>query len=894
MLFRRIAVQNFRKLVSRVVIEGLSEGLTIIAGDNEEGKSTLLAAIRTGLFERHTLSGKSTEAMQPFGSSVRPEIQLDFEIDGKPYSITKGFAQRPSARLITPNGIFEGLAAEERLAELLRFKVPERHESRPDDQGILGLFWLEQARALDGLGFGETGRSTLRASMMEEVGDVLGGTRGRRLLEAAKTKRDELLTPIRGGASGRLRDANNAVEEAEKRLAEYETQRQEYDLKIDKLKWVRGELARIETDRILEKAQEDVANVEKQAKVIEGRRQQDQTAGQAVALAQAQLTNVNDRWTRRQAVREAFARKEVALDDARVALAKLETDTENVASQFEAARATMVTAAETRSDAEARVAVSLTLAQIEGLDKEIAGLHWRLANVDQLVVQKTAAQERLTGIKINKQAFESIQSLESTIGEVQAALGVIATRVSFMPYGGQVIRINGNEVPAREIVEVTEATRFTLEGFGAIDVEPGASELAELRARLRDAEGELAKALAVAGVGDAAQAKARLTERTEAEASINQAERLIAAYAPDGIYALRAALEHTSAERKQLDEQFDLSLAADIADPETEKRALASARAAEEAAKATLNAAQKQQQEHATQLAVAKRIVATEEEAVHTAKGELDTFRAEIADGDLVVKLNTAREDLAGAERRKTETERQLAAANPQEIQLRQESVKHTLRTVEGEQRHLRDDAFRVEGELIGLGQHGIGELLEEARGRRAQAIRHLNRLRAEANAWDLLVRTLGSAERDAKEAFLEPVLKRVDPFLRLLLPDARITLDKETLEITSVARDGREEPYRTLGVGTREQLSVLVRLAFAVYLREKGYPAAVILDDALVYADDGRFERMQLALRKAAETVQILILTCRARDWRDFGAPIQHLADGKTKAFSIPPAKNE
>jgi DNA repair exonuclease SbcCD ATPase subunit len=85
MLFRRIAVQNFRKLVSRVVIEGLSEGLTIIAGDNEEGKSTLLAAIRTGLFERHTLSGKSTEAMQPFGSSVRPEIQLDFEIDGKPY-----------------------------------------------------------------------------------------------------------------------------------------------------------------------------------------------------------------------------------------------------------------------------------------------------------------------------------------------------------------------------------------------------------------------------------------------------------------------------------------------------------------------------------------------------------------------------------------------------------------------------------------------------------------------------------------------------------------------------------------------------------------------------------------------------------------------------------------
>ena len=144
-------------------------------------------------------------------------------------------------------------------------------------------------------------------------------------------------------------------------------------------------------------------------------------------------------------------------------------------------------------------------------------------------------------------------------------------------------------------------------------------------------------------------------------------------------------------------------------------------------------------------------------------------------------------------------------------------------------------------------------------------------------------------AEREAKEKFLEPVLKTIDPFLRLLFPGARLALDEETLEITGIARDGREEPYSALSIGTREQLSILVRLAFAVYLREKGYPAAVILDDALVYADDDRFERMQLALRKAAETVQILILTCRPRDWRQFGAPIRRLADVTTARSSLP-----
>jgi uncharacterized protein YhaN len=41
--------------------------------------------------------------------------------------------------------------------------------------------------------------------------------------------------------------------------------------------------------------------------------------------------------------------------------------------------------------------------------------------------------------------------------------------------------------------------------------------------------------------------------------------------------------------------------------------------------------------------------------------------------------------------------------------------------------------------------------------------------------------------------------------------------------------------------IGTREQLAVLTRLGFVDLLREQGQPAAVVLDDALVYADDSR-----------------------------------------------------
>lgn len=96
---------------------------------------------------------------------------------------------------------------------------------------------------------------------------------------------------------------------------------------------------------------------------------------------------------------------------------------------------------------------------------------------------------------------------------------------------------------------------------------------------------------------------------------------------------------------------------------------------------------------------------------------------------------------------------------------------------------------------------------------------------------------------------------------------------------IKELRGDGKEELFLHLSIGTREQLSILVRLGLALYLKEKGYSSMVIFDAALVYADDGRFERMHLALYRATKSVQI-ILTCRSRDWIQSMFPIHNLSD--------------
>ncbi|HYN37942.1 MAG TPA: hypothetical protein VES39_01690, partial [Rhodospirillales bacterium] len=149
---------------------------------------------------------------------------------------------------------------------------------------------------------------------------------------------------------------------------------------------------------------------------------------------------------------------------------------------------------------------------------------------------------------------------------------------------------------------------------------------------------------------------------------------------------------------------------------------------------------------------------------------------------------------------------------------------------------------------------------------------------------------TLYDARQQAKQAFTEPVRRRLRPSLSRLFDGADLAFDPETLAMQRLHRGGVAEEVRSLSVGTREQLAVLVRLAFAELLADRGQPAPVILDDALVYSDPTRFATMQAILGEAGRRLQIIVLTCRENDWKGLGAPLLRLADCLPSSLSPPP----
>src|SRR3546814_7724436 len=77
-----------------------------------------------------------------------------------------------------------------------------------------------------------------------------------------------------------------------------------------------------------------------------------------------------------------------------------------------------------------------------------------------------------------------------------------------------------------------------------------------------------------------------------------------------------------------------------------------------------------------------------------------------------------------------------------------------------------------------------------------------------------------------------------------------------------------------------RERLSVLTRLAFGRLCARDGKPAPVILDDALVYSDDDRIERMFDALHRQAREQQIIVFSCRQRAFQRLGGNVLQMTE--------------
>jgi len=886
MKLRSLALNQFKKFTQTTRLDGIGDGLNIVGGPNELGKSTLLAALRAVIFEKYDSKATPIKELQNTRNQAAPVVMLEFELTDGIYRITKRFLKKPYARLNCPDGTeLLGEEAEEKLRALLNFGKPDNRGAKPESLGMWSVLWVQQGDSFGSLGIPESARSSLHGALDSQVGAVLGGRRGRELPQAVQVRLEKLVTPSTGRPRGNYRSLGERVTGLEELLNQLRDRRRELTEALDDLESAQEDLKRLESgendqtdQKELELARErhvELSNLEERIRAAKAESnlcaERLEKSKRAVADREASRQTVTDQERHLKKLGEELSRLRQEENTARGLLDSVRSEArelEDAWTQSNAAesRQTRIVAAARRQD---------RLRELEDRYKKAKDAEARLRK----------SERAAAGISVTDELLGVIRKADAESKESAGQLNAAATRIGFEleSEGNQDITINGETLPVGTTnVQAVEETRIGIPSVGVVVIEPAITDRDKLLARQRENMAALDQALRNAGAENVADAESQFERRQQLMEDVKSAQREVMLYAPAtddheaGASGLGAYIEGLREIAKTELKELRLKEPPILAEAETalrEAEKLAAEARGEWTAKRE-GASGPEAQLNRIRENIAK-IEGNQEDtaARHEAnkKSLVDDVK-EFSDAQLGERVAEEQLALEEQQSRVASLEGQRGGDSLDRLKAR---ISRLEKAVEGRRKKrgdLETRMARLQGRIAEADGAGLDEQIElrERELELAQAM--LERSEREVKVLSLLLETLRDAESKAKEAYLAPVLSKVRPYLESLFPGAKIDID-ENLEISGLSRgSGYSEQFHHLSMGTQEQVAVLVRLAFAKMLAEQGNPATVVLDDALVFSDPQRIERMFDILNMAANDIQVLILTCREQLFERLG----------------------
>lgn len=875
MKIRELGLHNFRKFRQPVRLDGLVDGLNLVCEPNETGKSTVLEALRAVLFERHRSTNKHIQSFLPFGDQSAPSVKLAFELESGLWTVEKRFLQSPMVRLEGPSGqTFESDAAEEQLQALLGFTRAGNAGANDDTRGALGLLWVEQGIAFQIAPPGEGARRTIESVLASEVGAITGGRRLATVTASIEKALTKYVTPT-GRPREQLTEAIAEQEQAEAEATAADEALRELEEAMDALDRQRQELTRIERDLAdpeLEETSKRLAVELEQARLL--------AANIRVAEGEwRQAVMTREQSDAQQALRvrkvEELAAAETTAADLSQALSAAQDILDAARSrQSEAA----VRAGKARNESnEAEAAHTSAMAAVRDYEKgrALRAARVRLAQAEVIAAQIQALEQTIASNPMTEEAFAELETLEKALlaATATASVGAGNLEVQLEPAAKGKAILDGEMLSDGETRQLLGSTLLAVEGIGRFTF--SAKSGAQADAARKKATADVEALLRRLGFKEGAICRKTHRDRQSHVSDLKAATRRLAdlCVADDelgidgGLPALRTALAEQApvgGPDQDINALGRIEREAQRANSEA-RAALSAEEAAQIAAIHTLGADEtalaKAQMRHLSAVSLASKLTT-----------ELTEERDELPDVDLEARVSGARrleEQRGAALAQINETGVDL---DPVQIQKRIDAANRRRRSLEEDRVKALETIARLTETVHVRGVEGPSTRLDGAREALAAAVARTERLRDEAAALMLLKRTLVAASLEASIRYLAPVTSRAEPYVRRLLPGASLTFG-EDMSPSVLERSGRSEPADQLSMGTQEQLAVLTRIAFADLLVEKGKPASLVLDDALVFSDDVRFDTMLEILTEVSRRMQVIILTCRASLFRSLDA---------------------
>jgi hypothetical protein len=854
---RSITLNNVRRFTTPVTLDEIGDGLNVLSAPNEFGKSTLFDALQALFFKSHSSADKDIKALKPHAGGA-PEIWVDIEVSGERFTVAKRWLSKASAT-VKKNGLLVAQAdeAEAWISGILS----------SGDGGPSGLLWVRQGLTslADGSKKEQEVALEVRRDLLSSVtGEVEAMTGGRRMDMALARCRRELAEYVT--SSGRPKAGGPwklAQEQVELRDAEHNALSDRATELRDALadrKKRRRELAELESPDAISERKHRLSESSKELQSAECHAEEIEAEEQKVEATRLLVANLESRLSGFQAARreQAEAADQEARSSEAVEKALLQRDS------AEQDRAAAILVAESAQSAHQMAEATRRKAQRR--EAAILGADRRkdlLTRLDQAQAAREAMEKEAAAAKSGLDAKElnRLTDLASELSTLRALHESETTSLvmHYEPGCEGAVRYRESGLPEGQPLLLTSKSDISIKDVGVLSVRPGAAE-GDGRA-LFAAEEALHRELSRHGLVSLEEARSAAAAREGAERRGAEAHAILTSVAPEGLEALRKALaaipEPEDVNEGDVPSLHDAEALLDVAEA-ARIDALARSNAATERLSDARSHAARAETDHSNARDRLSRALATLDNL-----GALDP--SAIADelGRTSADLKAAEALLA--ERKRSAPDIDSIRAKHQRAQSIEDSAHEQISRLKPELATLDERISRNAGDAV-------EERLADAEDALIAATARLSQIEREVAILQKLEASLGSARNHARERYFEPVATELRPLLHLLWPEAEIIWGDQNLLPVALVRNGQEEPIDVLSGGTQEQIALLVRLAFARMLAKGGHPAPVILDDALVFTDDDRIERMFDALHRQAGDQQILVLSCRQRAFRELG----------------------
>jgi hypothetical protein len=859
MRIHRIKLCNYRG-VSQTEVTFPIQGVTIIEGDNEVGKTSLSEAIDLLLAEKDDSSKQRVRAVKPVHLDVGAEAEI--ELSSGPYRFVyrkRWHKQRETVlEMLEPRRAqFTGREAHDKVRAILDETL---------DEALWDAFRLRQGSQLEQASFagGSLGRALDKAAGGETTGD-----REDDLWERISTERERYWTPTgqvkadRIALSARIAEAAAEVATLETRLRSLDDDADAVDRLCDEASVLlatqrdqeANEFALVTRFEAIQTCRSDVVRLEGWRDTALAQR--DRMLGVSSVRAELMRRMVEGA----EAVVAIEAQIAAALPARQQMLDRLRT----VQQQFDAMKSEI---------REAEVAQRRASSDRDFLRQqiEVAQLSERLARVTDAARRRADAEAILETSRVDDALVARIETAGIEVAKAEAAAATGAATITVSALADVDLEIDGHAdallAGSRRQIMVDGSTEVMVPGVVSVVVNAGA-EAQALADQLADARDTFRARCDEGGVRDLAEARLASTGRHEAERTLVETAKSIKDDLRDlTLDALTQKVASLTARiaryRQDRPAEPPLPSSHDTGETAALESAAALQQCREELDRLEKDLSRAREEAQALELGDATNKARLEQAqiAVTQEQRSLADARAALSDEAIGVQLAEAEATLSARAAELSDVQRELAAQDPETVEELLRNTRAVRARLSGE---LHDNEVRVRDlrtKLSLLGEEGLATQLDTAKTELVHLTVTHERVEARAAAATLLHETFARRRAQAHHRYVAPFREGIESLGRLVFGSSlQIDLD-DNLRIASRTLDGVTLDFADLSTGAKEQLGMISRLACASIVATDG-GAPVIFDDALGWSDPRKLERMGAALSKAGRSCQVIVLTC-------------------------------